>query len=95
LHARGLYRELLTQAWRRGASLPANIEDLQKICAVTPKEWRQAWPLVEPFWRLDGDRLVNDTQLEVYAEAERRSAFFKSRASRAARARWNGASSNA
>lgn len=66
---RGLYREMLTQAWRKGGSLPNNEETIRRICGVTEAEWNECWPSVKSFWKAEGDRLVNDTQLEVYAEA--------------------------
>src|SRR5580765_2442666 len=72
IDARGLYREMLSQAWRRGARLPNDPEQVRRLTGVTSKEWRRAWPLVERFWRVDGDSLVNDTQQLVYAEAKGR-----------------------
>jgi uncharacterized protein YdaU (DUF1376 family) len=67
--ARGVYREMLTQAWRREARLPNDHEAIQRVCGLTQKEWKRCWPRISPYWRVDGDSLVNDTQLEVYAEA--------------------------
>ena len=72
LEARGLYREMLTQAWRRGGSLPNDHEQIRRAVGATPAEWRRSWPQVEKFWRVDGDRLVNDTQVQVYAETQAR-----------------------
>lgn len=69
LAARGLYREMLTQSWRRGAKLLNDPETIQRACGVTLREWSKYWPIVSQYWRVDGDYLVNDTQLEVYAEA--------------------------
>src|SRR3990167_325190 len=69
LEARGLYREMLTQAWRRGARLPNDHDQIRRMAGVTKSEWRRTWPFVERFWRVDGDGLVNDTQLEIYADA--------------------------
>jgi len=67
MEARGMYREMLTQAWRRGARLPNDHEAIRRAIGATPGEWRRAWPAVQKFWRVDGDQLVNDTQLEIYA----------------------------
>lgn len=72
LEARGLYREMLTQAWRRGAQLPNDHDQIRRVVGVTKAEWRRAWRFVERFWRVDGDRLVNDTQLQIYAETQSR-----------------------
>jgi len=72
LEPRGLYRELLTAAWRRGGSLPNDHDALRRIVGVTAAEWRRCWPKVQPFWRVEGDQLVNDTQVQVYAETQAR-----------------------
>jgi uncharacterized protein YdaU (DUF1376 family) len=69
VEARGLYREMLTQAWRRQCRLPADPVTIQRAIACTAQEWKRCWPMVEKYWRRDGDDLVNDTQLAVYAEA--------------------------
>jgi uncharacterized protein YdaU (DUF1376 family) len=69
LEPRGLYREMLTQAWRRGARLPNDPEAIRRAVGCTEKEWRANWPTIERYWRIDGDGLVNDTQAEVYAKA--------------------------
>lgn len=87
MEARGVYREMLTQAWRRGARLPNDHEAIRRAIGATVGEWRRAWPLVKKFWRQDGDGLVNDTQLEVYADAQGRAERASSRARVAAQAR--------
>lgn len=86
--ARGVYREMLTQAWRRGARLPNDHDQIRRLTATTLAEWKRAWPLVERFWRVEGPDLVNDTQLLIYAEAMRRSSTTTERAKVAADARW-------
>lgn len=70
MEARGVYREMLTQAWRRGARLPNDHEAIQRAIGATRQEWKRCWPKVEKYWRVDGDTLVCDTQLEVYKEAQ-------------------------
>lgn len=72
LEARGLYREMLSQAWRRGASLPNDHDQIQRFVGVTRQEWKRTWPYVERFWKVSGAFLVNDTQIEVYNEAQGR-----------------------
>ena len=94
MEARGVYREMLTQAWRRGAKLPNDHEAIRRAIGCTLREWRRAWPQVEKFWTMDGGNLVNATQVEVYTAAAIASEKFGDRASRAARARWD-APSNA
>lgn len=88
LEPRGLYREMLTQAWRRGARLPNDHETIQRAVGCTAAEWKRCWPKVERHWRVDGDHLVNDTQLEVYAEclAEREKASNRGKKGAQARA---------
>ena len=66
MEARGIYREMLTQAWRRGGHLPNDHEAIRRAIGATIGEWRRGWPKVQRFWRVQGHELVNDTQLEVY-----------------------------
>lgn len=87
MEARGLYREMLTQAWRRGAQLPNDHDAIRRMIAATPREWARSWPLVSRFWRVDGDRLVNDTQLTVYADAVAAYSAASERARKGGRAR--------
>jgi uncharacterized protein YdaU (DUF1376 family) len=89
MEARGVYREMLTQAWRRGARLPKDHEAIRRAIGATPKEWARSWPLIERFWREDGDELVNDTQLLIYAEAKQRSSNASARGQAGAQARWH------
>jgi uncharacterized protein YdaU (DUF1376 family) len=70
MEARGLYREMLTQAWMREAALPNDHEQIRLLCACSLKVWKRCWPKVEPFWVIEGDRLVNVTQVVVYLEAK-------------------------
>jgi uncharacterized protein YdaU (DUF1376 family) len=87
LEARGLYREMLTQAWRRGAQLPNDPEAIRRAIGATIGEWRRAWPTVQRFWRVSGDRLVNDTQLEIFADAKGRFERAQARAQAGAQAK--------
>jgi uncharacterized protein YdaU (DUF1376 family) len=70
MEVRGLYREMMTQAWRRQARLPNNHEAIRRATGCTLEEWERCWPLVRGYWREENGHLVNDTQLDVYAEAE-------------------------
>ena len=72
IEPRGLYREMLTQAWRRGAKLPNDHEKIRRAVGVTEAEWTRCWPLIARFWRIDGECLINDTQSEVYGDAQAR-----------------------
>jgi uncharacterized protein YdaU (DUF1376 family) len=95
MEARGVYREMLTQAWRRGARLPKDPEAIRRAIGATTAEWRRSWPKVKQFWHVVGAHLVNDTQLEVYAECVARGRAAASRARAAARARWPDAQADA
>lgn len=104
MHARGLYREMMTQAWARAAEsegaitfpcLPNDHEAIRRACACTEREWKKAWPLVSRYWRADGANLVNDTQLAVYAEALARAMEASDRGRNAAERRWSKAALDA
>lgn len=88
MEARGLYREMLTQAWRRGARLPNDHEAIQRAVGATAKEWAKNWPLIERFWKVEGTDLINETQREVYTDAQARQEKSVSRARAGAQARW-------
>jgi len=89
LEARGLYREMLTQAWRRGARLPADPDTIKRAVGATDAEWARAWPLVASYWRpTDGGILVNDTQVAIYGEAHARATEARGKAIKGAAARW-------
>lgn len=89
LEHRGLHREMLTAAWVRGARLPNDPEAIQRAAGVTAREWKASWPRVQPFWRVDGDDLVNDDQLTVYAAAKAHQEAKTTRAKAGAAARWH------
>lgn len=72
IEQRGLYREMLTQAWRRGARLPKDFEQIRRAIGATEAEWNRCWPAVSVYWRDDGDALVNDTQRDIYRDAQAR-----------------------
>lgn len=95
MEARGVYREMLTQAWRRGAKLPNDHEAIRRAIGATVGEWRRAWPAVKKFWRVDGESLVNETQQGVYADAQAKAERASSRGLRAAQARHKQSPSNA
>lgn len=85
--ARGLYREMLSQAWRRKARLPNNQEQIRRFTGCSEREWDECWPQIAAYWRVDGDSLVNDTQLEVYAECLRQKTAASNRGKAGAAAR--------
>jgi uncharacterized protein YdaU (DUF1376 family) len=68
IEPRGLYREMLTQAWRRKCRLPDDHEAIRRAVGCTMQEWNRCWPKIEKYWRQDGGYLVNDTQLEVWQQ---------------------------
>jgi uncharacterized protein YdaU (DUF1376 family) len=69
LEPRGLYREMLTQAWRRGGKLPNDPEAIRRAVGCTAAEWRRCWPKVSSYWQVDGEFLINQTQSDVIAQA--------------------------
>lgn len=94
--ARGVYREMLTQAWRRGARLPNDPASIKRAIGATDAEWSEAWPLVSKYWRVDeSNHLVNDTQLGVYAESKESADTTHERAVKGAQARWKQSPRNA
>lgn len=58
IEARGLYRAMLTAAWRRGGRLPNDPVEIRRAVGCTVEEWGRAWPRVERFWRVEGEALV-------------------------------------
>lgn len=95
IEPRGLYREMLTQAWRRGARLPNDHEAIRRAIGCTRQEWSRCWPKVQRFWRVDGDGLVNDTQLEIWTQAISAKRRASDRGKRGSQARWEHSTSNA
>lgn len=94
--ARGVYREMLTQAWRREARLPLDQTAIKRAIGATDAEWAEAWPLVSKYWRVgDGDYLVNDTQLLVFAESREAAEKASQRGKKGAKKRWGESLSNA
>jgi len=69
MEPRGLYREMLTAAWRRGARLPSDPEAIRRATSCTEGEWARCWPIIRHYWKPAGPYLVNQVQLQVYAEA--------------------------
>lgn len=88
LEPRGLYREMLTQAWRRGGRLPSDHEAIRRAVGCTGAEWRRCWPQIERYWRLDGGDYVNDTQLDVLTETVAAMERNIERGRKGGRARW-------
>ena len=89
IEARGVYREMLTQAWRRGAKLPSDHRAIQRLTGIMPDEWERCWPLVRVYWRISGEFLVNDTQLEIYKRALDTVQTNHDKAVKGATARWD------
>ncbi len=66
IEARGLYREMLSAAWRRGAKLPNDHDAIKRAVGATDEEWARCWPQIEKYFRVKRGSLVNDTQVEIY-----------------------------
>jgi len=69
--ARGLYREMLTQAWVRGGSLPSDPGRIRRACGVTVEEWNELWPQIASYWATEGERIFNAVQREVMDASKR------------------------
>lgn len=87
MEAQGIYRAMLSQAWRRGAKLPKDPESIQVLIRCKPREWKRSWPLVRPYWQEEGEHLINETQVAIYADAKARSERAQARAQAGAQAR--------
>lgn len=93
LAARGLYSEMLTQAWASRARLVSTgEEEIMRLVRAMPDEWAVAWPKVRHYWvaatdpRTQAEILVNRKQLEVYVGALRNREITLARNRKAARA---------
>jgi uncharacterized protein YdaU (DUF1376 family) len=86
MEQQGVYRAMLSQAWQRGARLPNDPEAVQRAIRCTGAEWERCWPVVARYWRVEGEWLVNDTQLEIYgiSKSRRDAAHAKAMAAAAA-----------
>lgn len=76
LGSRGLYSEMLTQAWATRGRLEMTAEDeIMRLVRAMPEEWAVAWPRIRHYWSAVADPetgaevLVNRKQLEVYLGA--------------------------
>lgn len=87
MEAQGIYRAMLSHAWRRGASLPIDPEEIQLLIRCRLKEWKRSWPSVKPYWKEENGMLVNATQQEVYSEALAKKERAQARAQAGAQAR--------
>lgn len=56
---RGLYRELLDEAWAEG-SLPSEIDALADICGCPVEVMADSWKRISAHWELRDGRLYND-----------------------------------
>lgn len=92
LEARGLYREMLTAAWRFGAELPNDHAQIRRLTMVTPEEWDRCWPRISHYWHVVNDKLVNFQQQRIYREAQARHAKASAAGQANARRRWQGRS---
>jgi uncharacterized protein YdaU (DUF1376 family) len=92
VEARGLYREMLTAAWRHGAELPTDHAQIRRLTMTTEAERDRCWPRIAHYWHVVGDKLVNFQQQRIYREAQARFAKASAAGQTAARRRWQGRS---
>lgn len=67
--AKGLYRELLDEAWIEG-SIPNDMVELADICDCPIEVMTEAWPRIMTCWHLDGDRWVNEKLESLRTEVD-------------------------
>jgi uncharacterized protein YdaU (DUF1376 family) len=90
LEPRGLYRELLTAAWSKGAELPTDPAQIRSLVVVTEEEWDRTWAHIAPYWQEINGRLVNPQQQQIYHDAQARLARASAAGRQAAFRRWRG-----
>lgn len=68
--ARGLYRELIDEAWAEG-SIPNDMSELADICGCPIEVMDEAWPRIVVCWRLDeSGRWVSDKLESLRTEVD-------------------------
>lgn len=67
----GAYLLLLLTAWNRGGKLPNNDAQLALICRADKKAWARIKGAVLPFFKADGDFLVQGRLLAEYENSRR------------------------
>lgn len=72
----GSYLALLIAGWRNGGWLPNDPDLLRKYARCKPANWAKRWRVLEPFFYVEGDRLLQKKQVEIYKKAiDRREKF--------------------
>lgn len=72
MEPQGLYRAMLTQAWRRGARLPVDHVEIRRATGCTEAEWKRCWPRISRYWIERDGVLINETQVKIYGESLRK-----------------------
>src|SRR5687767_5036594 len=78
------YMFLLCEAWLQTppGSLPNDEEILMELARVTPAEWKEIWPILQPKFEKNGDGRIHN--LELHKEAQARAVKQK-----AGKSRWS------
>ncbi|WP_374334307.1 YdaU family protein [Leeia sp.] len=66
----GAYLLLLMAAWRQGGRLPLQDSQLAAICRYSVRSWQRVKPVLLPFFRQEGDSLVQPRLLAEWERAE-------------------------
>lgn len=67
----GAYMLLLMACWTRGGRLANDAGQLAGMVKATAAEWRKLAPVILPYFRVDGDQLVNMRVVEEWEKAQR------------------------
>lgn len=91
----GAYLLLMMGAWRRGGRLPVDPTLLSRIAAVSRPRWPRVWGMIERFFDVDGDALVQRRVTRELAIAMGKKETASRKGLSGAEARWGSARVNA
>src|SRR5712692_2616640 len=74
LEAKGAYIELLGIYWLEDG-LPASTDRLARLLGIASSKLRRLWPMIDPCFRVEGDRLI---QKRMDQERAKQAAFSES-----------------
>lgn len=80
----GAYLLLLMCLWRAGGRLPNDQRQLAKFCRLSPMQFKRVWPVLEPFFFVEGDQ-IGQGKCDDFLGAVRQKS---QKASDSARAKW-------
>lgn len=85
----GAYLLLLITMWRtKDCTLPNDDQELARYTRMTVDRWRKAKPVLMPFFRVEGDRIVQPRLRDEWELVRRHRQSQRASQSKKARARW-------